>query len=92
MNETFLKSIDALVASGDFQGAINQLSDAISATPDNDRLYLIRGKLFWRIGERYKATSDYSTAVHLNPESPARHLLEMAHNVADFFNPDLLNP
>lgn len=92
MNETFLKNIDKLSAQGNFQEAMSLLNEAISNDADNDTLYLTRGKLFWRLGERSRAMTDYSTALHLNPASPARHHLEMAQDIADFFNPDLLNP
>lgn len=92
MNETFLKKIDQLVREGDYRHAMEMLDKAILETPTDDSLFMSRGKLHWRLGNRSQATSDYSTAIHLNPDSPARHLLEMAQNVADFFNPDLLNP
>lgn len=92
MNETFLKKIEELTDRGDFREALTLLDDAIAADSGDDMLYLTRGRLYWRVGDRPRATSDYTKAVDLNPESPARHLLEMARDVEAFFNPDLLNP
>lgn len=92
MKENIIKNIEDLTAKGEYDEALKLLSEAIAENPEDDRLYVSRGKIFWRLGHRSQATSDYSTALHLNPDSPARHLLEMAQDVEAFFNPDLLNP
>lgn len=64
-------------------------TDPVRAVAD---LYFRRGKLWWRLGNRSAATSDYAHAVALDPASPAVKALEHARDVADFFNPDLYNP
>ena len=92
MNEIFLKNINKMVRRGEFLKAIATLDETIAETPCDDTLYEIRGRIHWRIGNHTMAMSDYSKAVALNEKSPARHLLEMAQSVTDFFNPDLLNP
>lgn len=92
MNMDTIKDIDALVAKGELDKAIESLSGLIAADEDNDELYFMRGKLKWRVGDRSGATSDYMKASSINPASPARRALEQAQDVADFFNPDLYNP
>lgn len=77
---------------GKLNDAIQLLNDAIATDNQNDSLYFMRGKLFWKQGDRTGAMNDYASAVKLNPDSPAAIALEQAHAVAQFFNPDLLNP
>lgn len=80
--------------------AIKSQIDEISARigePDADAgavasLYYERGRLYWRIGDRGAAMSDYAAAVHLDPDSPAATALKMASDIMDFYNKDLYNP
>ncbi len=64
----------------------------IDGNPESDELYFRRGKLYWRMGDRSAAMGDYAKAQSINPDSPASKALEMAYDVANFFNPDLYNP
>lgn len=57
-----------------------------------EALYLMRGRLQWRLGRRGAAITDYEHAEALNPGGAASTLLQQARDVLDFFNPDLLNP
>lgn len=84
--------IESLITSEQYAEAVRLLSEWIELTPDDDALFFKRGLIFWRLGQRGAATSDYTKAVLINPDSPAARALEMAHDVADFFNPDLYNP
>lgn len=87
--------IDRLVADGSLEDAVEQLSACIAAAVSQDALaemYFRRGKLYWRLGRRADATSDYAKASAIDPSSPAVKALEHARDVADFFNPDLYNP
>lgn len=100
------RNIDQLIASGNLDEAVKLLSDAIVRSLEGDDvsaedeatkkfvadLYFKRGKLFWRLGERGRATTDYAHATELDPESPASMALEQARDVESFFNPDLYNP
>ncbi len=52
----------------------------------------MRGKLYWRLGERRKAMNDYARAVEINPQSPAAKALDNANAIQSFFNPDIFNP
>lgn len=87
-----LESVTTLVKEGRLQDAIEILNGMIESELNNDTLYFERGKLYWRIGERAKAMSDYAMAKSVNPESPAAKALDQAYDVANFFNPDLYNP
>ncbi|MDO4318957.1 MAG: tetratricopeptide repeat protein [Bacteroidales bacterium] len=55
-------------------------------------LYYNRGLLYWRLGKRGDAMSDYNRAVALDPASPAAQALTMAQDIMDFYNTDLYNP
>lgn len=79
---------------GKIQEAIAILSEAIGSAGDGAtaEMFFERGKLYWRLGERSRAASDYAAAAELDPEGPAVHALEHARHIEDFFNPDLLNP
>jgi Flp pilus assembly protein TadD len=83
--------IAALVAQGDYVTAITALDELIKQEPSAE-LYFQRGKLCWKVGRRSDAMTDYEHALELDPESPAGHALEMAHDVMNFFNKDLYNP
>lgn len=87
-----LENIERLTAEGKTDEALAMLTVAIAEQPADDRLLFMRGKLYWRMGKRSAATSDYAKAVEANPDSPAARALEQARDVADFFNPDLFNP
>lgn len=87
-----LQKIETLFSENRIDEAINSLNANIEAEPDCSQWYFLRGRAFWRLGQKGKAISDYEQAAALDPESPAKHALEMARDVMDFFNPDLYNP
>lgn len=91
MNEN-MQHVEELIASEKFAEAIDALTELLKSDSENDELYYIRGKILWRLGRHGAATSDYTKASLINPASPATKALEMANDVADFFNPDLYNP
>lgn len=71
---------------------IAALAAQIESDAANADLYYQRGRLLWKLDRRSEAISDYEHAVALDPGSPAGTALEMARNIMDYFNPDLLNP
>ena len=93
-----LQDIERLVSSGRLDEAVGRLSlmmADVDATSDSrllSDLYFRRGKLYWRLGRRADATSDYTKASALNPGGPAVIALEQAREVEAFFNTDLYNP
>lgn len=87
-----IQNLNDIIASGNLEKALRILSEAIADAPADDSLLFMRGKLYWRLGQRPEATSDFLAAVELNPASPAARALEHAREVESFFNPDLYNP
>lgn len=87
-----LQKINAFICENRIEDAINALNQHIAEHGDDDVALYERGKLYWRIGDRRSAITDYNAAVAVNPDSPARRALEMSTDIMNFFNPDLLNP
>ncbi len=84
--------INKLIDDGHYEEAISRLDLAIEQDVDDAELWYERGRVYWRLGRKGDAISDYEEAVFLDPESPAKHALQLARDVMDFYNPDLLNP
>ena len=74
------------------QEALAQVEEHISANPRDDNAYYVLGRIYWQLGNHAMAVNNYRMAIDINPQSPARYALEIAGDVFDFFNPDLLNP
>lgn len=85
--------IESLLSKNRLDEALSLVDENIKSSGSNlDLLYFYRGKINWRKGLNSQAITDFEHSVALNPESKARHALEMARDITDFFNPDLLNP
>lgn len=84
--------IKDLISEGRYDEAVSALDRNIEENATNALWWYLRGKTYWRMQRRADAISDYEEAVHLDPQSPAAHALEMARDVMNFYNPDLLNP
>ena len=87
-----LQDIQAILADNKIDEAINELNALIAINPNNDEALFLRGKAYWRLGNRSRSITDYATAASINPDSPAVFALEQAREIEAFFNPDLLNP
>ena len=92
-----IAELSKLIALSENADASVELSGAdreerLEATAPLDELYYRRGRLFWQSGNHGAAVSDYERAVENNPQSPAATALELARDVFNYFNPDLLNP
>lgn len=72
--------------------AINLLNDYIAVNPKDDEAYTLRGMKHWAMGEHSAAINDYLAAIKINPEGKAKHALEAAESVMNYYNKDLLNP
>lgn len=86
------QNIAILIEQDRLDEAITLLTQAITATPDDDTLLFTRGRLHWRLGHRAEAMANYARAAELHPDSPAARALEQSRDIMAFFNPDLLNP
>lgn len=87
-----LQKLNELISQNSIDEALKMLTELIKADPCDDQLLYERGKLYWKIGDRRSAITDYNAAVAINSDSKARQALEMSTDIMDFFNPDLLNP
>lgn len=87
-----LPNIQRLIDENRLPEAVDALNSFISENPQSDEAYFLRGRVYWRLQDQGRAVSDYERAVAINPGSPARHTLDIARDVFDFYNPDLLNP
>ena len=71
--------------------AAPQLLKAVAAHPRSSAPLLVEaGKQLWKRGMRGEAMSAYEKADKIDPEGPARLLIEHSNSIMDFFNPDLL--
>lgn len=87
-----LPNIQRLIDENRHEEAFEKLNEFIDRESDNDEAYFMRGKIYWRLQKYPQAVTDFEHAVALNPQSGAVHALELARDVFDFYNPDLLNP
>lgn len=87
-----LNDIKALTEASNYVQAMTRLNDYIDLHPDSADALFMRGKLFWRLGERARATADYAASAAIQPDGAAACALEHARDIEAFFNPDLLNP
>lgn len=74
------------------ENSIKELTKKIESNPDDAVALFERGKLFWRLGRRSAAMTDYNAAIAIDPNSPAATALEQAQAIDDFYNHDLYNP
>lgn len=72
--------------------ALAAVNELIAARPDDDDALYTRGKIYWRLGDKSAAITDYNAAVAANPASPAALALKQATEIMDFYNTDLYNP
>ena len=87
-----MNKIDNLISENKLNEAIVLLTEHLIDYPEDGEALFQRGKLYWRLGERAKATSDNAAAALIDPESPAAQALENARDIEEFFNHDLMNP
>lgn len=87
-----LPNIQPLISENRLGEALELLNVYISGHPEDDEAYFERGKINWRLQNYPAAVTDYEKAVSLNPQSGAVFALQLARDVYDFYNPDLLNP
>lgn len=87
-----LQQIDRLIADNCLDRALQMLDEILTARPDDAAALFARGKVYWRMGDRAKATGDYTAAAAIDPQSPAVKALENARDIENFYNTDLYNP
>lgn len=71
--------------------ALTEAAGRVTGAEAADIFYR-RGRLYWKLGRRGAAISDYERAVVIDSESPAAEALKMCRDIMDFYNTDLYNP
>ena len=81
-----------LLATEKADEAISEIERFRSAggTMDDELFYLL-GNAWRKKGNWQMAMNNYHEAVAINPESPARHALDIANEILDFYNKDMYN-
>ncbi len=85
-------TINSLISANQLDQALEMLNKSLANNPADAEALFARGRVYWRLGKRGDAISDYEAAVAADPASPAAVALEQARQVMDFFNPDIYNP
>ena len=71
---------------------LSKLDERIAAAGGDEEALIERGRLYWALGQRGAAISDYLTAQKINPSGKASQLLKATYEILDFYNKDLYNP
>lgn len=87
-----LPNIQQLIDDNRLDEAMKKLNCVLADDDTNDEAFFMRGKLFWRLQKYSDAVTDFEHAVAINPKSGAVYALDLARDVFNFYNPDLLNP
>ncbi|MDE7025524.1 MAG: tetratricopeptide repeat protein, partial [Paramuribaculum sp.] len=58
--------------------ALQSINEYILIHPDCAQALFLRGKLYWKLGNRAAATANYAAATELDPDGPAAAALEQA--------------
>ncbi len=92
---------NALIGAGDLQGALDVLSQAIAANPNDALCYLSRGIALSTMGNNQQAVDDFNTALTIDPNNAAAYhnrgiafaaLGDVAQALADYDAALSLNP
>lgn len=75
----------------EFAERLSKLGERIAADGGEEAL-IERGRLYWALGQRGAAISDYLAAQKINPSGKATQLLKATYEILDFYNKDLYNP
>lgn len=86
------EKVELMMERGDLIEALASLDQLVHDRPDDARALFMRGKVYWRMGNRARATANYASAAAIDPDGPAALALEHARDIDRFYNPDLYNP
>lgn len=86
------KELEEIIATDNFQEALEKMSALIESDSNNAELYFERGKLYWRVGNHRSAVKDLLKASELDGDSPAKQYLEHINGIMAFYDKDRYNP
>lgn len=76
------------------EDAINQIRSLLKQQQNRENavLWFLLGKFLWKLGKNGEAISAFTTSVDIDPNGPGKIALEMANQITEYYNPDLMNP
>lgn len=77
---------------GDPSDRIDTLGRRIEANSTDEDALIERGRIYWGLGRRGEAITDFLAAQRINPDGKATELLKATYAILDFYNKDLYNP
>jgi tetratricopeptide (TPR) repeat protein len=86
-----LEEIKNMLTVGETDKAIALLDEYIKQHPDSDSAYFIRGNAYRKKESWKEALDNYSEAISINPDSPAKLAYNATIEVLDFYNKDMFN-
>ena len=66
---------------------IAALTAKIESEPSDARALYRRGSLYWKLGRRAEAITDFNASANLDPEGPGAAAAAHAQAILDFVNP-----
>ena len=87
-----MEAIKKLIYDGQTEEAIALLNDYITAHPEADEAWFLRGNAYRKRGDNRQALNNYLRAMELNPENPAHEAHRMLMNILEYYNKDVYNP
>ena len=66
---------------------IAELTVKIDTNPDDAMALYRRGSLYWKLGQRAAAITDFNASALLDPNGPGAAASAHAQSILDFFNP-----
>lgn len=83
------ESLELLLANNDWNLFFDEINRLLIVEKQNDELYLLRGKAYYKLGNWQKAIEDFMKAQDINSQSPAKHMLQLAQNILAYRNEDI---
>lgn len=69
-----------------------ELDALIASNPGDAEALYRRGALYWKLGRKAEALSDFTASERIDPAGPGAVAARGVRGIFDFTNPDLYNP
>lgn len=76
----------------EIEECIRRLDQLIAQNPQDEKLWVERGSLYWKLQDWSRCLSDFDHAILLNPNSPAAELRKSVMQIISFYYKDRYNP
>lgn len=84
-----LINLEILLANNDWNLFFDEINRTLDAEKQNDELYLLRGKAYYKLGNWQQAIENFMKAQDINPQSPAKHMLQLTKSILEYHNVDI---